>query len=300
MNEVPSLTSIAAFVSVAETGAFNEAARALDMSPSAASKAVTRLEHVLGVKLMHRTTRSVSLTPEGERYLEGAKRILGEVRSLGREIADTSADPSGRLTVSAPAAFGRMCLVPILPVLQEKWPAIELDLSLDDRAVDLAGDAVDVAIRAGPLSDSASLIARRLFDDPLTVCATPDYWARYGKPSHPDDLVQHRCLNFRNQRTGRTMPWAFFAEGQATSRIYPGSLTIDDGEAVGRAAQSGLGVSQMPGFMAAPGLLSGELEEALAAFRPTPTPFTALYLDRRLVSPRIRAFVDFLASQQWQ
>ena len=298
MNRLPPLSGIAAFVQVAETGAFNEAARRLDLSPSATSKAVARLEDELGVKLLHRTTRSVSLTPEGERYLDGAKRLLSDLAALGQDISSTVADPAGRLSVSAPAALARMWLVDALADFRAAWPTIEIDLSLDDRVADLAGDAVDLVIRAGGLADSANLVARRLFTDPLIVCATPDYWARTGRPRHPDDLTTHRCLNFRNRRTGRAMPWLFTLNGAAASRVLAGPLTVDDGEAVGRAAQTGLGVSQMPGFMAAEALRTGRLEEVLRDFRPPDVPFTALYLDRRLVSPRIRVFVDFLSGRR--
>lgn len=295
MNRMPPISGVAAFIQVAEAGAFNEAARRLDLSPSATSKAVSRLEEDLGVKLLHRTTRSVSLTPEGERYLEGAKRIVADMASLGAEVSDTLADPSGRLTVSAPAAIGRLWLVGALADFRRAWPRIEVELSLDDRAIDLAGEAVDVVIRAGGLDDSANLVARRLFTDPLIVCAAPAYWNRQGRPQRPDDLAEHDCLNFRNRRTGRAVPWHFAIDGSKSSRVFDGPLTIDDGEAVGRAAQSGLGVSQMPGFMAADALRAGELEEVLHDFRPPETPFTALYLDRRLVSSRIRAFVDFVS-----
>lgn len=292
---MPSLSGIAAFIHVAETGAFNEAARRLDLSPSATSKAVLRLEEDLGVKLLHRTTRSVSLTPEGERYLEGAKRIVADMAALGAEVANTLADPSGRLSVSAPAALGRMWLVDALSDLRKAWPLIEFELSLDDRAVDLAGEAVDVVIRAGALEDSANLVARRLFTDPLIVCATPEYWNRRGRPARPDELSDHDCLNFRNRRTGRAMPWYFDVDGSRRSHLFEGPVTIDDGEAVGRAARAGLGVSQMPGYMAANALRAGELEEVLRDFRPPEVPFTALYLDRRLVSPRIRAFIDIIS-----
>ena len=294
MNRMPPLSGIAAFIQVAESGAFNEAARRLELSPSATSKAVSRLEEELGVKLLHRTTRSVSLTPEGERYLEGAKRIVADMTALGAEVSDSLASPSGRLVVSAPAALGRMWLVEALSDFRSAWPKIDVELSLDDRAVDLAGDAVDVVIRAGSLADSANLVARRLFTDPLIVCAAPQYWDRRGRPRHPEDLAQHACLNVRNRRTGRVMPWFFQFEEAKRSQVFEGPLTVDDGEAVGRAALAGLGVSQMPGFMAAEALRTGRLEEVLRDFRPPEVPFTALYLDRRLVSPKIRAFIDFV------
>ena len=294
MNNVPPLSGVAAFIQVAETGAFNEASRRLNLSPSATSKAVARLEDHLRVKLLHRTTRSLGLTPEGERYLEGAKRLLSDMAALGDEVSNVPAEPSGRLTVSVPAALGRIWLVGALSNFRKAWPKVEIELSLDDRAVDLAGEAVDLVIRAGSLDDSVSLVTRRLFTDPLIVCATPDYWDRKGRPRTPADLTDHDCLNFRNRRTGRAMPWHFNIDGSTKSLAFDGHLTIDDGEAVGRAAESGLGVSQMPGFMAMEALRKGDLEETLRDFRAPEVPFTALYLDRRLVSSRIRAFVDFL------
>ncbi len=298
MNKMPPLSGIAAFIQVAESGAFNEGARRLELSASATSKAVSRLEEDLGVKLLHRTTRSVSLTPEGERYLEGARRIVADMTALGIEVSDSLADPSGRLMVSAPSALGRMWLVEALSDFRNAWPKIDVELSLDDRAVDLAGDAVDVVIRAGSLADSANLVARRLFSDPLILCAAPQYWTRKGRPSHPDDLAAHDCLNFRNRRTGRVMPWYFEIAEANRAKVFDGPLTIDDGEAVGRAALAGLGISQMPGFMAADALHAGQLEEVLRDFRPPEVTFTALYLDRRLVSPKIRAFVDFVSARK--
>jgi len=170
-------------------------------------------------------------------------------------------------------------------------------ISLDDKDVDLVESGIDVAIRVAALADSANLMARRLFVDPLVTCATPEYLDFYGRPQHPSELEQHNCLNFRNRKTGRLMPWFFTINGQVERRIFQGRLTIDDGEAVGQTAMLGMGISQMPGFMAINALQEGILEEILVNFRPPEVPFTALYLDRRLVSPRIQTFIDFMAKQ---
>ena len=293
-----SLSNIKTFVRVAQTKSFVEAANALSLSPPATSKAVAKLEEELGVKLLHRTTRSVSLTPEGERFYEVARRLLEEMDDLTQELKDSLSEPRGRLKVSMSAAYGRMCGTKIIARFLEVYPQISVELSLDDRDVDLAAEGFDVVIRVGTLTDSANLIARRLFLDPLITCATPEYLERYGRPQHPDELEQHNCLNFRNRKTGRPMPWLFNIDKQIERRNFAGTLTIDDGEAVGQAAMLGMGISQMPGFMAIDALKEGILEEILIDYRPPSVPFTALYLDRRLVSPRIQAFVNFMLEQE--
>ena len=289
-----SLSNIKTFVRVAQTKSFVEAANVLSLSPPATSKAVAKLEEELGVKLLHRTTRSVSLTNEGERFYEVAQRLLEEMDDLVQELKDTKTEPSGRLKVSMSTAYGRMWGTILLAQFRRDYPQISVELSLDDRDVDLAAEGFDVVIRVGELADSANLIARRLFLDPLITCATPEYLERYGRPQHPEELAQYNCLNFRNRKTGRLVPWFFTIDEQIERRNFTGTLTIDDGEAVGQAAMLGMGISQMPGFMAINALTEGKLEEILADYRPPEVPFTALYLERRLVSPRIQAFIDFM------
>jgi LysR family transcriptional regulator for bpeEF and oprC len=292
-----SLSNIKIFIQVAQTKSFAEAANELSLSPPATSKAVAKLEEELGVKLLHRTTRSVSLTAEGERFYEVAQKFLEEMEAVAQELKDSSCEPQGRLKISVPAAFGRMWGTKIITQFLRVYPQISVELSLDDKDVDLAAEGVDVAIRVGALADSANLIARRLFLDPLITCATPEYLNLYGKPQHPSELEKHNCLNFRNRKTGRLMPWFFTINGQVERRIFEGRLIIDDGEAVGQTAMLGIGVSQMPGFMAINALQQGILEEILVDYRPPEVPFTALYLDRRLVSPRIQAFIDFMVER---
>ncbi|MEL6964548.1 MAG: LysR family transcriptional regulator, partial [Pseudomonadota bacterium] len=252
-----SLTTLSAFIEVAGTGSFARAAQQLGLSTSATSKAVARLEDELGVKLLHRTTRSVSLTPEGERFLEGSRHLLGEFAILKDEVASSLDEPKGLLRVSVPVALGRLRVVSIASGFQQRFPNVLIDLSLNDRAVDLAGNRIDISIRAGKLEDSATLVARHLFDDRLVTVATPDYWSRAGRPTHPDDLIGHRCINFRNQRTGRLMPWTFTIDGNVQRREVKEYLTLDDGQSVGEAALASCGISQMPTFMAERSLKAG-------------------------------------------
>lgn len=214
------------------------------------------------------------------------------------ELSDRASEPHGRLRISMGSAYGRIWGTRLIPELLKRYPKLSVELLLDDRDVDLAADGVDVALRIGPLPDSANLIARRLFTDPMITCATPSYLEQAGYPNHPDDLERHNCLNFRNHKTGRPMPWLFTLNGQVARKLVSGNLIIDDGEAVGRSAAMGLGISQMPGYMATQALKVGQLEEVLSNYRPPEVPITALYLDRRLVSPRIRAFIDFMGAQR--
>ena len=293
-----SLSNIKTFIQVAQTKSFVEAANALGLSPPATSKAVAKLEEELKVKLLHRTTRSVSLTNEGERFYEVAQRLLEEMDDLTQELQDSLGEPRGRLKISMSAAYGRMWGTKIIAQFLQVYPQISVELSLDDREVDLAAEGFDVVIRVGALADSANLIAISLFLDPLITCATPEYLERCGRPQHPDELKRHNCLNFRNRKTGRPMPWFFTIDEKVERRNFTGTLTIDDGEAVGQTAMLGIGISQMPDFMAVNALRQGILEEILVDYRPPFVPFTALYLDRRLVSPRIKAFVNFMVERE--
>jgi LysR family transcriptional regulator, regulator for bpeEF and oprC len=293
-----SLSNMLAFVRVAEVQSFVQASNMLGLSTSAVSKAVARLEADLGIKLFHRTTRSISLTTDGVRFYEGCQQLLGELDALEAEIQGNRVAPKGRLTVSVSVAFGRVCVVPLLKAFTQEFPEIALDIAMDDRPIDLAEQAVDVVIRSGQLSDSANLIARQIISYPLVVCGSPIYLEQHGKPQYPDELQQHTCLNFRNRSTGRFYPWSFAVNGQIERYAVSGSVVFDNADAIVRSAIAGLGLSQMPTFLAAEALAKGDLQEVLFAYRPPEIPVWICYLDRRFVAPRIRAFVDFVTRQK--
>ncbi|WP_242054199.1 LysR family transcriptional regulator [Nostoc sp. FACHB-888] len=292
------MSNLLAFVRVAEAQSFAQASNDLGLSTSAVSKAVARLEADLGVKLFHRTTRSISLTSDGVQFYEGCQQLLGELDALEAEIQGNRATPKGQLTVSVPPSFGRVCLVSIIKEFTQTFPEISLDILMDDRQVDLAKEAVDVVIRTGQLSDSANLIARQLFTYPLVVCGSPTYFKQHGRPQHPEQLQQHSCLNFRNRATGRIYPWSFTLEYKAEQYAVSGSVVFDNADAIVRSTIAGLGLSQMPGFLAAEAISSGNLVEVLNAYRPLEVPVWICYLDRRFVAPRIRSFVEFVAVQK--
>jgi len=294
-----SLSNILAFVRVAEVQSFVRASNVLGLSTSAVSKAVARLEADLGVKLFHRTTRSISLTTDGVRFYEGCQQLLGELDALEAEIQGNRVAPKGRLTVSVPTAFGRICLISVLKAFTQAFPEISLDISMDDRPVDLAEQGIDVAIRTGQLNDGANLIIRQLVTYPLVVCGSPAYFEQYEQPQHPEQLQQHHtCLNFRNRATGRFYPWSFAVDGKVERYTVSGSVVFDNADAIVRSAIAGLGLSQMPAFLAAEAISTGNLVEVLNPYRPPEVPVWICYLDRHFVAPRIRVFVDFMATQK--
>ena len=293
-----SLSNLQTFVRVAEAGSFARASNLLGLSTSAVSKAVARLEADLGVKLLHRTTRSVSLTSDGVQFYEGCQQLLIEFEALTAEVQGSKAIPQGRLTVSVSPAVGRICLVPMLKGFTQAFPEITLDICMDDRAVNLAAEGVDIVLRTGQLSDSANLIASRLVTYSTVVCGSPDYFAQQGKPQHPDELEAHMCLNFRNRDTGRLYPWAFDVAGEQRTYSVGGTVVLDNADAVVRSAIAGLGMSQMPIFLAKEAIAAGRLVEVLQLYRPPAMPIWICYLDRRFVSPRIRAFVEFMMARK--
>ncbi len=289
-----SYSNITTFIEVAKCRSFAAAASRLGLSTSATSKAVARLEEDLGVKLLHRTTRSVGLTPEGTRFLEGASRVLDDMDSLVREVTDTREVPKGRLVVGSTVVFGRLWLMDCAVQFRRLYPDVEIELVLDDRASDLAADGLDIVIRAGDLEDNANLVARKFFEDQTVLCASPDYLARAGVPMTVEDLDNHCCLQFRNPAHGRLYPYRFTLKGHSISKVMGGGLIANEGEAIKNAAVAGAGVAQLPSYMVIDDLESGRLVPLMRRLWPIPQPYHILYLDRRLVSKRIRVFIDFM------
>lgn len=281
---------------VAEAGGFAEGAKRLGLSTSAVSKAVMRLEEELGAKLLTRTTRSVALTVEGERLLDGARRLLEAAEALTTEFADSLESPKGRLVISAPAVFGRVWLTERVLAFMCRYRDVEVELSFEDRQVDLAAEGVDVAIRIGTLGDSPQLVARKLFDDRVYTCAAPDYLDRHGAPADVDALDAHRAIHYRIRNTGRFFPFLFDVDGETVRRTLSPVLIANSIDAMAQAAEAGIGLVQLPSFLAVDALASGRLVEVLAHRRMGRFPYSIVYLDRRLVAPRVRAFVDFLVA----
>ncbi|MEM6676774.1 MAG: LysR family transcriptional regulator [Pseudomonadota bacterium] len=292
------LQTLAIFSQVAKERGFAPAAKRLGISTSACSKAVTRLEEEIGAKLFNRTTRSVALTVEGERFLEGARRLLDAAETLQEEFSDSIENPRGRLVVSAPAVFGRKLLTERVLQFMCEYRDVEVEMSFEDRQVDLAAEGIDVAIRIGQLGDGANLVARKLFDDRVYTVAAPQYLERMGVPATLDALDSHRAIHYRVRNTGRLFPFVFDIEGEVVHKTLNPALVVNSVDAVLQASEAGIGIAQLPSFLVVEALEAGRVVQVLPERRFDRFPYSVVYLDRRLVAPRIRAFVDFLVSSQ--
>ena len=282
-----------AFAQTARRGSFAEAARDLGSSPSTVAKSVARLEAQLGVKLFHRTTRRVSLTGDGERLYRRCERVLAEVEDLQAEAAGARATPSGTLRIDLPITYGRRIVMPLLAELVRRHPALKLDVRLQDGYADLVRDGVDLAIRVGPLRDS-TLVARRVDWQQLVIVASPDYLSEQGAPTRIEDLARHSAIVFRMPTSGRHRPWQV-RQGRRQVELQPEPRTlVNDGEGMVAAAVMGLGLAQIPDYMASDELACGRLVEVMPSHRPTPMPISAVTPSSRLMPPRVKVALEAL------
>lgn len=287
------LQPLLAFSETAKRGGFAAAARELGTSPSTLAKAVARLEASLGLRLFHRTTRQVSLTADGERLFQRSQRVLAELEELQSEAAGARAAPSGTLRIDMPIAFGRMVMLPILARLLQEHPDLELDARFSDAYVDLVKDGIDVAIRTGALQDS-TLVARRFASQELILVAAPSYLRRQGTPRALADLAGHRHILFRMPSSGRDRPQQF-SVNERTVVLQPAhGVRLNDGEAMVQAAVLGLGLTQVPDYMAAADIAAGRLTEVLPQHRPPAMPIHAVMPGNRMVPARVRGLLDAL------
>jgi DNA-binding transcriptional LysR family regulator len=283
------------FVKIADAGSLSAAGRQLGLSLTSVSRQLMALEEVLGITLVERTTRHLSLTESGLLYYERAKQILEEVAEAERGLTAQRGVASGRLHVSAPSLLGRLRLAPILPGFLAEQTRVSIDLMLVDRPVRLAEEGIDVALRVGPLEDSG-LIARKLDDIQLVVCAAPDYLRRRGEPATPDDLIEHDCLGFGD--VPGVAEWSF-QDGAARRAVRISTrLCANDLDALVRAVLAGVGLARVPSWQVAHFLADGRLRIVLEAYQRPPTPLSILTLRNRLRLPKVRAFVDFL-QRRW-
>lgn len=281
-------------VRVVATGSFSAAGRALDLTPSAVSRVVARMEARLGVRLLIRTTRALTLTPEGEAYHRAALRILEDLAETERAVTDQAA-PRGRLRVSASLGYGRMYIVPLVAEFLALYPDILLDLSLSDAMADLTSGQADVAIRVGPLADSG-LTARKLGDSGRVIVASPAYLARRGTPQAPEDLLTHACIgfNFRRSRQG----WPFRQDGETLELAVPNCVEVNSGDAAVQMAVDGVGVARVGRYVVAQDIAEGRLVPLLEPFNAGERePFHAVFVGGAQTPARVRVFVDFLAAR---
>ena len=287
------IQSMRVFARVVETGSFTRAAESLDMPKGSATKLVQQLETRLKVKLLNRTTRRVTVTPDGAAYYERASRLLNDLDEMESAMTLAQGKPGGRLRVDVGSSVASQIIIPALPDFYSRYPDIQLDLGVGDRPVDLISDNVDCVIRGGELTEQ-SLVARRIANLPLVGVATPAYLAEHGVPRHPEELeTRHTVINFFSPRTGRLFPNVFERDGE---RIEVGGrykLSVNDGNAYLAAALAGLGIAQIARFQAAPYLARGELVEILPEWQHPLIPMHVVYPPNRHLSARVRAFVEW-------
>lgn len=282
------------FVRTVDLGSISAAAGELALSSQLAGKQVRALEDSLGVKLLNRTTRRQSLTDDGRLFYERAKNILAEMDAAQSQIDESRSLPRGRLRISAPITFGSRALAPRLARFMKQYPDVTVELSLTNRAVDLIDEGFDVAFRTGDLPDSG-LMARRLAPHRLALCAAPVYLKASGLPRTPEDLQRHECLVFSH--TAMRTQWSFTGPNGPVTIPITGRFSTDSGEALRAAAIEGVGVILQPLELLAEDIQMGRLTRLLPKYEPTPRPLHALYAPDRRMTPKLRSFLDFAATQ---
>lgn len=282
------------FTRVVDANSFTLAADNLGLPRATVTTAIQNLERQLRVRLLNRTTRRVSLTPDGAAYYERCVRILADVEEAEASFHDVARGPKGRLRIDTLPSIGRLILIPALCEFHTRYPDIELAIGMGDRPVDMVQEAVDCVIRVGELQDS-SMVAKRIGTFESVTCAAPAYLERHGEPVTIEQLQNHRAVHFFSGRTGRIIDWSFMVQGVATDVKVNGVVSVNDSEAYVACGVQGFGLIQPPRYMVAPYLQSGALREVLTDWSPPSMPISAVYLHNRHLSPKVRVFVDWVA-----
>ncbi len=285
------LNDMVTFARVVEANGFSEAARRMGVSKSRVSKTVARLEQSLGVRLLNRSTRGLSLTEIGAAFHEHCMRIVEEAVQASDVVSQLQSEPRGTLRVTAPVAFGRLHVAPAVADYLNRYPRLKLDMTITDRMVDLASEGYDVAIRIRR-EPSLHVVARELAPVRRVVCATPEYFRRRGLPSTPQDLAEHNCLHYTH--FGTQDEWRF--QGAHGDIVVPvrGSLRIDDDDSLSQAVLAGLGVALLPTFIIGGELQAGRLQSVLSDYLPLERRIYAVHLPNVHLPLKIRGFIDFL------
>lgn len=288
------LQAMRAFGRVVEAGSFTRAADSLDMPVATVSKQVQELEAHLGVRLLQRTTRRVTVTPEGQDYHAKCTRLLRDLEDIDASFNLARGKVRGHLRVDVGGSTARDVLIPLLPDFVARYPDIRIDLGVSDRSVDLISDNVDCVIRGGALG-SSSLVARRLGEASFVTCATPAYLKRHGTPASPDELKNgHRLVSYLSSQSGRPTPFRFEREGEKVEIRPEHRVGVNESNAHLAACVAGLGIVQTFSYAAESALREGLLVEVLRAWRPAPYPFHVVYPQSRHVTQRLRVFMDWL------
>jgi DNA-binding transcriptional LysR family regulator len=286
------LKQIESFVSVATKGSLTAAAKAEDVAPAVIGRRIDALEERLGVKLLMRTTRRITLTHEGSAYLEDCQRLLTDLASAEASVSAGGVKASGYLRITAPAGFGRRHVAPLVPRFVESHPDVHVSLNLSDRLVDIVNEGFDCAVRVGDLPDS-SLVSVRLADNRRLCVAAPSYLQRAGTPQEPNDLMRHQCLTLSSDAS-QTRGWAFTVAGEVIHLRPSGRLDCSDGQVLHDWCVAGLGLAWRSTWEVEDDLTSGRLVSVLDSFAAPPNGIYALFAQRKHLPLRTRAWVDYL------
>ena len=284
--------AIPVFVAVVESGGFSAAARRIGISKSAVSKRINHLEKTLGVRLLHRTTRKLSLTEAGERYFEHAAQALVAASQAEDAVTELQGEPQGKLRISSPMSFGRLHVAPLIPLFLKRYPKLQIELVMDDQPVDLVAAGLDVAIRSGSGSlPTSGLIARKLAPLRQVLCASPDYIDHYGLPGTPAELTERNCVLF--SLSSDANEWTLVSDGESEIVSVSGSYRVNNSEAILEALKEGIGIGRLPTFVAGPDLKAGRLVQVFTSYRIPDHTFYAVLPEREYLPAKVRAFLDF-------
>lgn len=289
------LAAMQAFVRVVESGTFTRAADSMQLPKATVTRLVQTLESHLQTRLLNRTTRRVTVTADGAAYFDRATRLLGELEELESTMTHAKVNPRGRLRIDVPSSVGQLLLIPHLPEFHARYPEIQIDLGVSDRPVDLLGENVDCVLRGGEITDQG-LVARRIGEFHLILCATPAYLQRHGTPRAPQDLEseRHRVIGYFSHRTGRPYPLVFESQGDRIEIHAHHALAVNDGAAGLAAALAGLGIAHAATFQAYPHIASGALVPLLLDWCAETVPLHVVYPPNRHLSTKVRVFVDWV------
>jgi DNA-binding transcriptional LysR family regulator len=283
------------FVRVAELASFTRAADSLGLPKASVSGAIQQLESLLGAQLLHRTTRKVQLTHDGQVFYERGKDLLADIDELGSLFQQNSSGLTGRLRVDMPHNLGRNLIIPRLPEFLRQHPQLHVELSSTDRRVDVIREGFDCVIRAGKLNDS-SLIARQLGTLTLINCVSPEYIARYGTPQTLEDLAQHQLVHYVTNLGAKSAGFEYLVDGELQFLEMPGNITVNNADAYTAACLAGLGIIQVPIIGARDYLETGQMVQILKQYSAEPIPVSVIYPNRRNLSRRVRAFIEWISS----
>jgi len=291
------LAYIPTFAKVVEHQSFSAAARDLSMTKSAVSKHIAALEEALHVRLLNRTTRKLSLTEEGQLFLDKCTHIIEELENAERQLQNLNERPSGVLKLNAPESFGQFHLAPVLAEFAAYYPDVRLEIDFNDRFVDIVESGVDVCIRIASLTDS-SLIARKLAPCQIVLAASPDYLNQYGTPQHPDELINHRFIEYSN--SDKLREWRYRDPAEGRERVAPTCVAMraNNAEMLRQSALAGIGILTAPSFLIGADIGAGRLVRVLEPYEPSPERnIYALFPHNRFLSAKVRLFIDFIAGR---